>query len=169
MASLRSARELLELEPRSPARATRSPRSRCAKAILLALGRGAEAERALLEAIALLEPLAEGSVPGGRQKHPGPRLPAAGPPLRGGPLLRGLLEKGWRRPDLLRLAASQGALPGPLPPPLELDFSLPPGIRAYLDSLPPEPPPWETATDLPAIEDILAAEEARIVTAMKGP
>ncbi|MCG8457008.1 MAG: hypothetical protein MI919_12065 [Holophagales bacterium] len=72
------------------------------------------------------------------------------------PLVQHLLELGWRRPDFMELAERKGALPEPMPPPLDIDLSLPSRIQAYLESLPPVPLPWE-----PGGEEALEAALAR--------
>ena len=59
------------------------------------------------------------------------------------PIVEELLWKGWRRPDFMELAESTGALPDFMPPKLELETELPPKLRAYIDSLPEVPMPWE--------------------------
>ena len=59
------------------------------------------------------------------------------------PVVERLLWKGWRRPDFFDMAEATGALPDVVPPRLELETELPPKIRAYIDSLPEVPLPWE--------------------------
>ncbi len=59
------------------------------------------------------------------------------------PVVERLVWQGWRRQDFFDMAKAAGALPDFVPPRLELETELPPKIRAYIDSLPEAPLPWE--------------------------
>ena len=58
-----------------------------------------------------------------------------------------LLRQGWRRPDLMRMAAAEGLLPDPLPPQVQVEDPLPERVLSYLDELPAVPLPWDDAFD----------------------
>ena len=59
------------------------------------------------------------------------------------PLVEDLLWEGWRRPDFMRLAKQKNALPEMMPPRLDVETELPPKLKAYIDTLPEVPMPWE--------------------------
>ncbi|MEM1181730.1 MAG: serine/threonine-protein kinase [Acidobacteriota bacterium] len=61
------------------------------------------------------------------------------------PIVKELLEKGWRRADFFKLATEHDVLPDPLPPPIEIDPTLPEPIQAYLDEAKHVVLPWEEA------------------------
>ncbi len=64
------------------------------------------------------------------------------------PVVKELLWRGWRRPDLIEIAAEKGALPTVMSPPLRLKTELPPKLRSYVDSLPEVPLPWDEDFDI---------------------
>lgn len=166
----RSASTLLALDPESPRAQYQVAQVQTREGeILQALGRHEEAAVALGEAIAILESMAHDTSIIYAKSTLARAYMLSGRLDEARALVKILLDIGWRRGDLMRLAAEKGVLPDPMPPPLELDLSLPPRLRAYIDSLPHEPPPWQTATDLPTIEEILAAEEARVGIETKSP
>jgi tetratricopeptide (TPR) repeat protein len=168
--ALVSARKLVLLDPQSL-------RSRYQVALgetrtaesLQALGLGQEAKALLQSAIGILEPMSRDTQIIFAKSTLARAYLLAGRLEEARSLMASLVDQGWRRPDLLRLAAQKGVLPDPMPPPLDLDFDLPPRLRAYIDSLPHRPPPWQTTTDLPTIEEILAAEEKRLGIETSNP
>ncbi len=169
LASQRALGELFKLDPSSPRTLYQVAKLKTQEGeILQALDRPAEAAAALDEAIGILQKLARESSITYTLGTLVRAYIADGRLDEAKELVKILLERGWRRPDLMRLAAEKGALPDPMPPALELDLSLPPRLRAYIDSLPHKTPPWQTATDLPTIEEILAAEAARLATDTKS-
>jgi serine/threonine protein kinase len=161
--SLISARKILALDPNSSRAQYYVASGETREAgILQALGLSAESATSLRSAIATLEPMSQNTEIVFAKSTLARAYILAGRLDEARSLIKQLVDKGWRRADLLRLAAHNDLLPNPMPPSLEIDLSLPSKLRAYIDSLPDRPPPWQTATDLPTIEEILAAEEARV-------
>jgi eukaryotic-like serine/threonine-protein kinase len=161
--SLVSARKMLALDPGSTRSRYHVASGETREAgILQALGMFDEAAASLRSATATLEPMSRETEIIFAKSTLARAYILAGRLDEARSLMKLLVDKGWRRADLLRLAAQKGLLPDPMPPPLDLDLSLPPKVRAYVDSLPHGPPPWQTATNLPTIEEILVAEEKRL-------
>jgi serine/threonine protein kinase len=158
--SLRSAKQLLGLDPLSLRARYQVAQVEVREGeILRSLGQIEESTAILKAAIEILEPMAQESSVIFVKSTLARAYMLTGRLEQARPLVKLLLERGWRRPDWIRLVAENGLLPDPMPPPLNLDLSLPPKTQAYIDSLPHKPPPWHTRTNLPTIEEILAAEK----------
>jgi serine/threonine protein kinase len=168
--SLTSARKMLVLDPGSLRSRYQVALSETREAELLqALGRNQEAAVFLQSAIETLEPMSRETQIVFAKSTLVRAYILSGRFDDARPLMAHLLATGWRRPDTLRLAAGTGVLPHPMPPPLALDLSLPPKLRAFIDSLPKVSRPWHTATKLPTIEEVLAAEEKRLGIETRDP
>jgi len=159
--SLGAAQGLFELGPENPRAQFQLALAKTRRgSILLDLGRREEANEYLAGAISLLE----NRLPTDATVFPRNTLTRAyllaGRQQEAAKLLQYLLDKGWRRADLMRAAAAAGALPHGVPPDLAIDFRLPRQVRSFLGALPHPPPPWQAPENLPTIEEILAAEEA---------
>ena len=59
------------------------------------------------------------------------------------PLVRALIEDGFRQPRFLKLVEESGLLPESIPPAIEFDSSIPPALQARFDAARHVRLPWE--------------------------